>query len=102
MLGPLSVTKGSGVLTAPVTGAGLKLAFPLLLGLPTTLMPDALTDALPLAEIAELELESMANSPGMLMLALPEMERAPPAVGSSTKIDGATETVKVWTKLHAV
>ena len=53
-------------------------------------MTDAAIWALPLAEMAVLELESTTTSPGILMLALPERVSAPLAVGLSTKMEGAT------------
>ena len=87
---------------APVVGAGLKLALPLFWTLPCTSMTAALTEALPLAETALDELESTTIAPGILRLALPESERAPPADGSRMKTEGATVTVKVCTRSQAV
>ena len=75
---------------------------PLFWNPPATSMTEAVSWALPLAERAVVELESTTTAPGILMLALPESVRAPLAVGLSTKMEGATETVKVWTKSHAV
>ena len=85
-----------------MAGAGLKLALPLFWTPPCTSITEAVTWALPLAEMAVDELESTTIAPGILMLALPERVRAPPADGSRTKIEGATVIVKVWTRSHAV
>ncbi len=70
-----------------MVGAGLKLALPLFWTPPCTSITDALTAALPLAEMAVDELESTKTPPVSLMLAFPERESAPPAVGSRTMID---------------
>ena len=71
------------------------LALPVLWNPPSTSITEAAIRELPLADMAELELESTTNSPGILMLPLPETVRAPVADGLSTKIEGATTTGKV-------
>ena len=61
-------------------------------------MLEAVTEALPLAEMAAVELESTNTLPETLvsaMLAFPERVRAPAAVGSRTSIDGLTVIVRV-------
>src|SRR5262245_15926163 len=100
-LGPASEASGSFTDT-PDAGEGLMVAMPAFWTPPATSMIEAVSWALPLAEIAVVELESTTTAPGILMLAVPERVSAPLADRSSTKTDGATETVKDRTKLHAV
>src|SRR5262245_26660700 len=70
---------GSLNAAAPVTGAGLRWALPLDWTLPTTRMLPADTWALPLAAMADDELESTATTPLTCRLAFPDTVRAPDA-----------------------
>src|ERR1700730_17306735 len=72
-----NVSRGSGIELTPVIGDGLTLALPDLLTFPTTLILLAVTLALPLAEMAEAELESTSSGPVILMAALPDTVSAP-------------------------
>ena len=74
MLGKGSAENGSFTTAAFVIGAGLKLALPVRETPPCTSITVAVIAALPLAERAVEELESMYTPPAILMLALPEME----------------------------
>src|SRR5262245_40914993 len=76
----------SGSLNAvtPVTGAGLRLALPLDLKLPTTSILPAVTWALSRAEMADDELESTATTPLTCRRALSDRVSAPDALASRT------------------
>src|SRR5271166_2468225 len=80
--GTASPASRSGTTFTPVVAAGLRVALPLLLTPPTTWILPALILALPLSVRAVFEFESTTRLPGMLMLALPERDKAPPAVWS--------------------
>ncbi len=99
MLGAASPANGSPITAAAVTGAGLKLALPLFETPPCTSITAAVIAALPLTEMALEELESTYTPPVNLMLAFPDIFRAPPAVGSSTTIDCPIVIVLVVTLL---
>src|SRR5690348_601046 len=92
-VGGANAASGSGIAAAPVLGWGLRLALTAELTPPTTWMLWAVTRAPPPAETAVAELESTTTAPGMVIAALPESVSAPLAVGSRTKIEGATVTV---------
>src|SRR5260370_3993001 len=82
--GPGKPASGSATEAAPVWGAGLKVAVLDTLTPPTTLICEAVMLALPLATIAEDDLESTSTGPRTLMLEVPAMVRAPLAVAFST------------------
>ena len=77
VVGGFKEASGSGTVGAWVEGAGVKMAFPDLLTPPTTLIWAAVMLALPLAIIADADVESACTMPEMLMLPLPDMFSSP-------------------------
>src|SRR5262249_24766439 len=80
-LGAARPASGSPTEDTPVVAPGLSLALRVALTPPTTWMLVAVMAPLALAEIADDELDSTSMIPGTLMLALPDMVKAPLAVG---------------------
>src|SRR5689334_22882149 len=95
VLGEGRLASGSATAAACVVGAGWMVGLPLVWTPPCTRIAAAMTEEVPETERALGELESTMTSPGTWRMELPEIDSAPAAVGSRTRIDGLIEIAPV-------